>query len=166
MRKRAKSKKPGAGKPKPAIQTASVEPIDTGRRNFISSLRNCAIGLVAAGGLGAYVVHLYRSTSHEHDLSRVGNGTASVVQIHDPQCQLCLALQKETRQALASLDGDKPGYVIADIRTDKGLQFANKHSVKHVTLLLFDKAGKLQQVITGQHGSSELRQAFARLVAR
>jgi len=166
MRKRAKPKKPGARKPKPANQTVAAEPIDTGRRNFISSLRNGAIGLVAAGGLGAYVVHLYRSTSHEHDLTRVGNGTASVVQIHDPQCQLCLALQKETRQALANLDGDKPGYVIADIRTDKGVRFANKYGAKHVTLLLFDKAGKLQQVIDGQRGSNELQQAFARLVAR
>ncbi|NNJ76166.1 MAG: hypothetical protein HKP56_13525 [Anderseniella sp.] len=141
-------------------------PIDTDRRGFISSMRNGAIGLVAVGGIGAYVVHLYRSTSHEHDLSRVGNGIAAVVQIHDPQCQLWLALQKETRHALASLDGDKPGYVIADIRTDKGLSFANKHSAKHVKLLLFDKAGKLRQVINGQRGSDELRQAFARLVAR
>ncbi|MEO9876774.1 MAG: hypothetical protein ABJM26_22115 [Anderseniella sp.] len=166
MRKQAKSRKPSAKKSKPASQAAAPEPVDTGRRGFISSMRNGAIGLVAVGGLGAFVVHLYQSTSHEHDLSRVGNGTASVVQIHDPQCQLCLALQKKTRQALASLDGDKPGYVIADIRTDRGLQFANKHGVKHVTLLLFDKAGKLQQVINGQRGSGELRQAFARLVAR
>lgn len=166
MRKQAKSKKPGARKSTPASLAAEAEPIDTDRRSFISSVRNGAIGLLAAGGIGAYVVHLYQSTSHEHDLSRVGNGKASVVQIHDPQCQLCLALQKETRQALGSLDGDRPDYVIADIRTDKGLRFANKHGAKHVTLLLFDKTGKLRQVINGQHGSSELRQAFQRLVAR
>ena len=166
MRKQSKSKKPGIGKPKPTSHAAEAEPIDTSRRGFISSVRNGAIGLVAAGGLGAYVVHLYRSTSHEHDLSRVGNGTASVVQIHDPQCQLCLALQKETRQALDKLAGDRPDYVIADIRTDKGLSFANKHGAKHVTLLLFDKAGNLRQVINGQRGSSELQQAFTRLVAR
>lgn len=166
MRKQAKSKNSGAGKPKPTSHATKAEPIDTDRRGFISSVRNGAIGLVAAGGLGAYVVHLYRRTSHEHDLSRVGNGTASVVQIHDPQCQLCLALQKETRQALDNLAGDRPDYVIADIRTDKGLSFANKHGAKHVTLLLFDKAGKLRQVINGQRGSNELRQAFARLVAR
>lgn len=132
----------------------------------MSSIRNRAIGLVAAGGLGAYVVHLYRSTSHEHDLTRVGKGIASVVQIHDPQCQLCLALQKETRQALAGLDRDKPNYVIADIRTDKGARFANKYGAKHVTLLLFDKAGKLRQVINGQRGSNELQQAFTRLAER
>lgn len=166
MRKQSKPRKPDAKKSKPANQAAAGDPIDTSRRGFISSVRNGAIGLVAAGGLGAYVVHLYQSTSHEHDLSRVGNGTASVVQIHDRQCQLCLALQKETRQALESLDGDKPDYVIADIRTDKGLSFANKHGAKHVTLLLFDKAGKLRQVINGQRGSNELRQAFQRLVAR
>ena len=166
MRKQAKSKKPGAKRSKPANQAADAEPIDTDRRGFISSARNVAIGLVVAGGLGAYVVHLYQATSHEHDLSRVGNGTASVVQIHDPQCQLCLALQKETRKALETLDGDRPDYVIADIRTDKGLSFANKHGVKHVTLLLFDKTGNLRQVINGQRGSSELRQAFQRLVAR
>ncbi|MEO1161176.1 MAG: hypothetical protein AAFW74_12100 [Pseudomonadota bacterium] len=163
MRKKAKSRKPTAKRSKPAVAT---EPVDTSRRDFIGSMRNGAIGLVIAGGLGAYVVHLYQSTSHEHDLSRVGNGTASVVQIHDPQCQLCLALQKETRQALNGLDGDKPDYVIADIRTDKGLRFANKHGVKHVTLLLFDKTGNLRQVINGQRSSNELRQAFQRLVAR
>lgn len=166
MRKKAKSKKPGAKSSKPVNQAAAAEPMDTARRGFIRSVRNGAIGLVVAGGLGAYVVHLYQATSHEHDLSRVGNGTASIVQVHDPQCQLCLALQKEARQALESLDGDRPDYVIADIRTDKGLRFANKHGVQHVTLLLFDKAGNLRQVINGQRGSSELRQAFQRLVAR
>ncbi|WP_108879558.1 hypothetical protein [Anderseniella sp. Alg231-50] len=166
MRKKAKSRKPGAKQSKPANPAVAAEPVDTSRRDFIGSMRNGAIGLVIAGGLGAYVVHLYQATSHEHDLSRVGNGTASVVQIHDPQCQLCLALQKETRQALDALDGDRPDYVIADIRTDKGLRFANKHGVKHVTLLLFDKTGNLRQVINGQRGSNQLRQAFQRLVAR
>ncbi len=166
MRKRGKPRKPGAKKPTPTTHAEKTEPINTDRRGFISSLRNGAIGLVAAGGLGAYVVHLYQSTSHEHDLTRVGNGIASVVQIHDPQCQLCLALQKETRQALAGLDRDKPNYVIADIRTDKGARFANKYGAKHVTLLLFDKAGKLRQVINGQRGSKELQQAFTRLAER
>jgi hypothetical protein len=166
MRKQVKSKKPNTKRSKPANPSAAAEPVDTSRRNLISSVRNGAIGLVVAGGLGAYVLHLYQNTSHEHDLSRVGNGIASVVQIHDPQCQLCLALQKETRQALETLDGDKPDYVVADIRTDKGLRFANKHGVQHVTLLLFDKTGNLRQVINGQRGSSELRRAFQRLVAR
>ena len=166
MRKQARPRKPGVNKSKPANQKAAAEPVEPSRREFIGSMCNGAIGLVTAGGLGAYVVHLYQSASREHDLARVGNGTAAVVQIHDPQCQLCLALQKETRQALANLEGDKPSYVIADIRTDEGLSFANKHGVKHVTLLLFDKAGQLRQVITGQRGSKELQQAFRRLVAR
>lgn len=109
MRKQSRPRKPGGKKSKPALHKAAAGPIDTGRRDFISAMRNRAIALVAAGGLGAYVVYHYQSTAHEHDLTGVGNGTASVVQIHDPQCQLCLALQKQTRQALNSLEGDRPG---------------------------------------------------------
>lgn len=164
MRKQAKSRKVSAKKAKPHTPAVPAETIDTGRRGILAKARNGVIGLAVVGGAGAYVVHLFRSTSLEHDLSRVDNGIASVVQIHDPQCQLCLTLQAETRRALRGLDDDKLDYVIADIRTEKGQRFANRYGVQHVTLLLFDKKGKLQQVINGQRPSAELRQAFMQLV--
>ncbi len=101
---------------------------------------------------------------HEHDLSRVGNGRPTVVQIHDPQCSLCLALQTETRKALKMLDDDALDYVVANIRSEKGQTFANRYGVQHVTLLLFDGRGELQDVLQGQRGSYQLKAAFEDLL--
>ena len=99
----------------------------------------------------------------EHDLSVIGNGLPTVVQIHDPNCPLCRQLKKNTETALQKY-GDTIQYRIADISTTKGKVFANRLKVKHVTLLLFDENGEPQQTITGVRESDGLRHIFGQLV--
>ena len=70
-----------------------------------------------------------------------------------------------TKQALKNFDTDDLDYVIANIRTPEGRNFAQRHGVQHVTLLLFDDKGALQGVLQGQRGRAELRFAFERLVS-
>lgn len=137
--------------------------VDTSKRNFLDKAKTWGLGALVLGGAGYFVVDQVQGSIHEHDLDRVGKGTPAVVQIHDPQCPLCTALQKETRHALGRVEGDLE-YVVANIKSNKGRSFAARYGVPHVTLLLFDGKGELQQTLTGQRGSVELQTAFRRLI--
>ncbi|MEM7301682.1 MAG: thioredoxin family protein [Pseudomonadota bacterium] len=162
MKKSPRQQKPrNRRKPTPATNTPAP---DIGKRSTLRKVRNLFVGVGIAGGLGFLVVDHVRATMHEHDLTRVGNGTPSVVQIHDPQCPSCRALQKETLAALDDLGTDKINYVVANIRTTEGKSFANRYGVPHVTLLLFDKNGRLKHTLRGQRSSLALKNAFLQLL--
>lgn len=96
----------------------------------------------------------------EHDLSQVGNGTPTVVQVHDPECQLCRALQSETRDALCEVDDDDLQYLVANLRTASGRKFAAAHGVGYVTLLLFDGDGQRQGILSGVRNADSLEEIF------
>lgn len=96
----------------------------------------------------------------EHDLSRIGNGTPTIVQIHDPQCPRCLALQREARSALSDFETGELQYVIANIRTAQGKALASRYGVGHVTLLLFDGKGDMRNVLAGENTRDRLRAEF------
>ncbi|MEM8702041.1 MAG: hypothetical protein AAGF82_09470 [Pseudomonadota bacterium] len=164
MRKSKKSHKQAAKKQhKPQPQNTGKD-VDESRRALFRKVRNGAIGITIVGGLGGLLARNVYATMREHDLSRLANGRPTIVQIHDPQCRMCLALQKETRKALKAFDGDALDYVVANIRTADGRAFANRYGAQHVTLLLFDAGGNLQQVLQGQRSSATLQTAFRRLL--
>lgn len=117
------------------------------------------VGVVAAGGV--WSVSSFRSYAAEHDLSQVGQGNPTIVQIHDPQCPTCTALQKQTRAALRDFDDCGLTYLVADIKTPEGAAFARRYNVPHVTLLLFDGAGALQRTVQGVQQASQLAEVFA-----
>lgn len=100
----------------------------------------------------------------EQDLSKIGNGTPAIVQIHDPGCALCLALQRETRQSLKTFDRDALTYLVANIKTPKGRDFANRYGVPHVTLILFDGQGEVHDILNGSYQSDTLTRAFGTLL--
>ena len=102
----------------------------------------------------------------EHDLSLIGNGIPAVVQIHDPQCQRCVALQRETRDALCEFDESELQFLVANIRSEEGRALAAAHGVGHVTLLLFDASGQRRAVLAGSNESEYLAAAFRRHIAR
>lgn len=166
MKKQPKTKKThrakGMARKTSELRTQTLP--DSGRRNFLHLARNIAIAAGVIGGSGYVLAHNVLSTMEEHDLSRIANGTPTVVQIHDPQCSLCLALQSETRKALRQFPEGQLDYVVANIRSNDGRQFANRYGVQHVTLLLFNGKGELEDVLEGQRGSYQLKAAFSRLV--
>ena len=112
------------------------------------------------GGIGYYSVQSVQATICEADLSKIGQGTPSIVQIHDPQCPLCQDLQRQTRRALKGFDDDELTYLVANVKTEQGSAFAAYHGVPHVTLLLFDGAGEMVQVIRGPNNADVLRDMF------
>lgn len=165
MKKDRKSRKSGRKNGRKTNGAAATNQPGTSRRNVLRMARNGVIGLGVVGAIGFYFVQNVSSTMHEHDLKRVGNGKPTIVQIHDPQCSSCVALQRETKQALKNFDDEDLDYVIANIKTPEGRDFANRYGAQHVTLLLFDKDGALQGVLQGQRGRGELQFAFEQLIS-
>jgi len=99
----------------------------------------------------------------EEDLSQIGDGIPTVVQIHDPPCSQCLALQREAQAAMSKFGGGEIRYVVANIRQSSGPAFAAKLGVAHVTLMIFDAEGKRKLTLRGQNsrtGLSELQAAY------
>ncbi|MEM7042140.1 MAG: thioredoxin family protein [Pseudomonadota bacterium] len=136
------------------------------RREMLGRFRN--IGLIAAG-LGAggwWIVSEVRAGIHEADLTRIGNGIPAVVQVHDPHCPTCQALQREVRAAMAPFGDDELQYLVANIRQDKGRDFQRQHDVPHVTLILFDGDGERQEILSGPNRADHLEQVFRQLAQR
>ncbi|MEL6840180.1 MAG: hypothetical protein AAFP85_12875 [Pseudomonadota bacterium] len=148
---------------KKSHQRAALTPArKTDRR---AMLRNSLFlaGVVGVGGL--LTANTVMATMAEHDLTRVGQGVPTIVQVHDPQCTSCQELQRETRAALKAFDEADLQYAVANITSAAGADFANMYGAPHVTLLLFDGAGELRGTLNGVRARNELQTAFERLVA-
>ena len=145
-KKRTKSSAPKAAKP--ALSRRSV-------------LGGGAVASAVVLGGGFWGISSFRTYAAEHDLTRVGNGDLAIVQIHDPQCPTCTALQKQTRRALRDFDDCGMTYLVADIKTPEGAAFARRYNAPHVTLLLFDGAGELQRRVQGLQQAAALAEVFA-----
>lgn len=124
------------------------------------------IGAAILAGGGYFGVRSVAAAIGEADLTKIGNGTPAVVQVHDPGCPICNALQREARKALKAMDGDKPEYLVANITTAEGSTFAADHGVPHVTILTFDAKGALQQVLRGPQTRDQLQPVFENLMGR
>ena len=125
-----------------------------------------AIGAAVLVGGGYFGIRAVQASMTEADLSKIGQGVPTVVQVHDPSCPVCNALQREARKALKSMDGEKPEYLVANITTAEGSNFAADHGVPHVTILTFDAKGELQEVLRGSRTRDQLQPIFERLMAR
>ena len=135
------------------------------RRELIKSTMMLAgLGAVVLAGIG-YVGSGVYADILEHDLSKLGNGVPTIVQIHDPQCPRCRALQRQARDALSELPDGQLQYLVANIRSGDGKQFADKHGVGHVTLMLFDGDGNPRKTLVGERTSEALIGEFRRLIA-
>lgn len=100
-----------------------------------------------------------------HDLSVIGKGVPTVVQIHDPGCQLCQQLRRNASAATSEM-GNRLLFRIADVTTSEGRRLQRQHQVPHVTLLLFDGTGKLRKVLNGVKGEELLKHTFTQHVER
>lgn len=136
------------------------------RRVFLRKIRNGAVATLVVGTGGWFLIGKVRATMREQDLTQIGNGNPTVVQIHDPQCSQCVALQREARAALCEIGDADLQYVVANIRSPEGRQIATSNGVGHVTLLLFDGAGKRRGILAGPNKSDYLSAAFRRHLKR
>jgi len=134
------------------------------RRDVLLRYRNRGIALGVVGVAGWFVVEDVQATVREHDLSRIGNGVPTVVQIHDPNCSICAALQKETRAAVKGFEEGELQFLVANIKDARGSKLAADHGVPHVTLLLFDGNGNRREILRGPNDRSVLEPTFRQFV--
>jgi len=160
MRRQKRKNTRPSKKTRPAHQQESTTLEAPTRRDFLATVRNGVIAAAVVGVAGWYLVAEVRATIQEGDLTRIGNGTPTIVQIHDPQCPKCVALQKETRDALSNFEDGELQYLVANIRTVEGKMLATAHRVAHVTLLLFDGQGRKRNTLTGPNSSRYLTEVF------
>lgn len=155
-----KQRKKPAQKIKNKVAQGQGGPQQPERRDMLKRMRNWGIGAVVVAGAGYFSVNSVNATMAEHDLSRIGKGTPTVVQIHDPNCSLCQGLMREARAALKSFEDDQLLYLVANIKSDEGATLARIHNVPHVTLLLFNADGQLMRVMNGSQDRAVLKSAF------
>jgi len=119
------------------------------RRQMLGNLAIYGLGTAAILGGGTALAMDFRRKLAEGDLSRIGNGLQTIVQIHDPNCQLCRALQRETRAALKACSSEPTQYLVANIQSRDGAAFANRMGLPHVTLVFLDGTGSPLHTIQG-----------------
>lgn len=158
MKKSSRKSVPKTRKAKSPVAAETV-PTPNRRRVLYQVLGAAGVGVTGWWAAGAV-----RATALEQDLSRMGQGLPTIVQIHDPQCPMCNQLQREAREALQCMDTDGLVYLVANIRGDEGRGFAARYASSHVTLLLFDGAGALQGRISGVHEHEVLKPQFRALL--
>lgn len=158
-RKRKKPRRAGQASPQKTAKPFPEEGRLTKRRNW-SRLRAWALlSVVLIAGLW-YLATTVTAGLAEHDLSRIGNGIPAVVQVHDPRCSSCVALQKQAREAMQEFTSEELQYLIADINNPGGRRLAATHGVGNVTLLLFDGKGTRRSVLAGPNSSEILTHYF------
>jgi hypothetical protein len=129
------------------------------RRSLRQIATYLAGGAVLLGGGAVFALDV-RDKLTEQDLSVIGQGTPVVLQIHDPQCSMCAALQKQTRLALKSFGSDDVLYRVANIRSDAGAAQQRKEGLPHVTLALYNGVGERVHVVQGVTEADELIDVF------
>lgn len=116
---------------------------------------------VAIGGT-AFGLNAIETNKRElHDLTVIGNGKPTLVQIHDPKCPTCRRLKNIVSNAIGG--DDNLQYRLADITSSEGKALQEKHNVPHVTLLYFDAKGKHVHTTQGIQESSAIKETVQRL---
>lgn len=155
--KQRNKKSPKSHKTGP-IKAESSKPV--ARRNFLTLARNGLLAAIVIGGGGWYFVSDVTANAREHDLSKIGNGIPSIVQVHDTTCPTCRGLMSEVRTAMVEFGDDELQYLVADLNTIDGRALAAQHRVGKVTLLMFDGQGRKLNTLSGPNSNEHLVEAF------
>lgn len=130
---------------------------DFSRRNALKI--GLGLGTVV---LGAGALHAYDTKNKGvYDLSTLGQGTPTIVQIHDPGCPTCRRLKSIVTNALSG--HEQIDFKLANIKTKEGKALQNKYDVPHVTLLFFDARGEHVHTTRGLQTKTELKAVIERV---
>ncbi len=118
------------------------------RREIKKAIWLVAGALVLALGSAVAISAYKKNWAEAHDLSVIGKGTPTIVQVHDPKCPKCKKLMSNTKIALRDYD-DKFVFKIADITTPQGQRIQREHDARIISLLIFNGRGELKRRISG-----------------
>jgi hypothetical protein len=131
--------------------------------NWKEALQKSAFYIVLLTLIVGTVLIYSHNNMVKYDLSVIGNGSATVVQIHDHNCQLCRQL-KSNLDSVKSDFKENIQFKTANILAKKGADFARQYQVAHVTLLFFNKQGQRVNTLQGVSSKDEIRRALQQLV--
>jgi hypothetical protein len=160
-----KQKHKGSTKVSPAI--SSRNSLQKKAKHRIRTIRRSVmvlVVLVMAGGAG--FTAFKNNYDIAHDLSVIGQGVPTVVQIHDTKCPLCLRLRSDANSAMVRFSDEDLLFFVADVTTPEDQGLMRKYNVSKVTLLLFDRDGKLNRSLNGVKSDDVLHQAFLAHISR
>ncbi|MEM6481340.1 MAG: hypothetical protein AAF681_05795 [Pseudomonadota bacterium] len=160
-----KTKRKSKRKVAPEVSTVQhgSKPAQVSRRALINKLSWFGLAAGLGGGAIFFGARSVTARMAEADLGRIGQGIPAVVQVHDPTCPLCAALQKQARRAMRSFEEDELVFLVADQTTPNGRAFAQQFGATHVTLILLDGQGEYVQTLQGVRPESQLAPFFAEL---
>jgi hypothetical protein len=161
-----RTKRYNTTKAAPIERASPLEPEQPTRRDVLRRYRNRGLVLGVVGIGGWFVAQDVSATMAEHDLTRLGNGIPSIVQVHDPSCPTCTALQKEARAAMKGFDDGELQFLVANLLNAEGSRLAADNGVGKVTLLFFDGKGKRREIMRGPNSRAILEQRFQQFVGR
>lgn len=143
-----------------AKKAAEIRQPALSRRKFI------LIPVAAAAiGVAAFGINAYETNKRQlHDLAVIGNGTPTVVQVHDQTCQICMRLKKLTKNI--THEDTRVQYRIADISTNEGRSFQQKYNVGKTTLLYFDGKGKHVHTTRGLQDADDIQASIENLISK
>lgn len=153
----SKKKNKSANKHKPGSKAEVKNSAKSRRKLLKTGLISVGVIALAGGGLSMYRA----SYALSHDLSVIGQGRPTVVQIHDPSCPKCNKLKDNT--AAVKGDFENINFRIANLKSREGASFARRFGVGKITLLIFDGEGNLVENLHGIQPKDRLRRLFAGL---
>ncbi len=135
------------------------------RQSTLSRRKLIIIPIAAAViGVSAFGINAYEQNKRElHDLAVIGNGTPTIVQVHDQSCQVCMRLKKLTKNSTENIENIQ--YRIADIATEKGRSFQQQYNVSKTTLLYFDARGRHVHTQRGLQDADTIQTSIEHLVS-
>ncbi len=100
-----------------AARKAALQTVDHDKRRTLGFMKYWVAGAAVVGGGGFWFVSDVQATMREHDLTRLGQGVPTIVQIHDPGCPRCTAHQRVARAAVSAFDETELVFLVANINT-------------------------------------------------
>ncbi len=105
------------------------------------------------------VMQYEKRAAVRYDLSVIGNGQPTVVQVMDHGCSECRKLSDNLSSVRREFDG-RVQFRLADRGRTDGAILATRHNAGHVTLLMFDGNGRLRTTLTGIQEPGDIRTAI------
>ena len=155
----AKRKASGSPETQARKQQAKAERARIKRRS-----RLIYVGAAVAGVLAAIVLLTAMNNRNERlaqDLSQLGEGVPAVVQVWDITCPICNQNKTNVERIDQDYSDDELLVRYVDMRTEEAVRFARRYTQNsRQTMLFFDGAGELTNIVTGPLEVNDLRILF------
>ena len=145
-------------KRKNPAQSREQQRATSSRRKFLDKAITIG-GVILVSGVGFTA---YRIRSNKiYSLDVIGNGSFTVVQVHDPGCDSCKLLLSNVESVRREFKDVQ--FRVVNILYEDGAKFARKYNAKKTTLLIFNPEGELIDKLEGVFPSDNLRKRFSKL---